>query len=799
MITGAGLLAIWGIRPDELQQASRGDGVVLEGNGLSERSDGTSIKFDQVTAVYEADQSYYKNLVQDQSITIVESTQGEQNRQIVLSGNLVNYQEVRQRILEKLPQIQARSLGFSFLRSAMGVLFLGTLAFFAITTLLAWFRFSGLTEPLFRYYSIVDLYPWLLMGFYIPIMWWLVIGPTRINLQVDTGRPLKWILLAVGIIFFLLVFLRIDIRVRLYPDLYMPLTALVTFGCGALLVFDGWKKGTAGGKADLISFSMLSAAGLLISALVIAILSIFYFLGETRVYHNQIIGNEYRDRLSAVESESQNSEWIKAADRRYSRAIEIAESSFFISLLRPTTLADIYVSRGMMRLGLESSMLEISEVIEPVQVEQSRGSVPAEETPEYSPVINDLNRAVELVPGEAKYKLWRGYIYQSQGDLDRAKADYLAALEISGSGELDVEQQMRTETGLGWIAFRKREFTVSEEHFQTAVDIFELNFQRQLEYRGSRKAAEWAADAYLGLGYALYVGNESEGREGYAAAQSAWERAVELDPTDALALINLGTSHWRQGTLGNEFDQSGRRLRNECLEIYPIGQREQAEANLLQAAEYLRQSTQLGGQTDEAIAFTWRTLGQFAFLLGQCPGQSTEDQFLQGVDNYSEAVRYDPNNAQYWNMRGRLAYVAWQASTASGPDARLILMDGLDYAAQSLELAPDVETYQVWYRTIRREAEDGSIGRGNWARDNRDFETAFGYYQLVAERIEDNTEAPFLAAEMQLVLNDLPQAIEWYSLAIDRAKTQNDEDMIRWAFRRLPENAPRSIFQLFEN
>lgn len=795
LITGVGLLAIWMIRPEELQQASRGDAIILEKDGLRERG-GELLRFDDVTAVYKADQAYYNTFVQDQSMTVVECQQAGARRQVLLPGNLINYEDVRGRVLDKLPHIKPRSLSFSFLRSPMGALFLGTLVFFVLTTILAWFRFTGLSQPLVGLYSVVDLYPWLLMGLYIPMIWWLVVAPTRIYLRVDSDRPFKWVLLAVGSLLFLLMFVRIDIAMRLYPDIYMPLTAIVTFCCGTLLVFDGWRKGHTLQKAGLIAFGPL-----LIGVVLIAFVSVTYLLSETRVYHYQTVGNEYRDRLSNIEPELQNEEWIRLADQHYSHAIEIAENSFFVPRLRPTVLADIYVSRGMMRLGRGASTFEVSEMIEPIEVERSRDDrqSQAADEPEYSPVISDLNHAVRLVPQEAKYWMWRGYIYQSQGNLDNAKDDYEAALAIDGSGALTVYQRMRVETGLGWIAFRKGEFEPASDHFETAATLFESNNKAGSTYASPSKITAWASDAYLGWGYALYVGNESNDRAQYEAAQKAWERAVELDPTDALALINLGTTHWRQGTLGERVDQRGRTLRNECLDVYPAAQREQAEENLLLAADYLRESTQMGGQTDDAVAFTWRTLGQFSFLLAQCPNQSFEDQLLKGVDSYAEAVQLSPNNAQYWSMRGRLAYAAWQVSKATGPSARFILMDGLDYAQQSVELQPNVEEYQVWYREIRREAETGSLGRGDVLRGRGDYETAFGYYKLVAERIVDNTASPFSAAEMRLVLNDVAGATEWYSTGIDRAKALNDTAAIDHAYRRLPQNAPRSIRRLFEN
>ena len=803
-MTSLGVWVIRRIRPRDIESDSLGRSMIVTQTGLQQGEDGTPMRFEEIQRVIRADQSILLDTLQDESLTIL--TDGKQ--QINIPGSIIGYSDLVDRIKRNAPKAKRRNLSYSYLMSWMGALYYLTLTFFVITTLLAALGNTDiLATPFFRRYSIINLYPWTFMGLYIPTIWWFVIAPTRIYHHLDREIWFPRYLLGTALFFFLLLFWRANLQLRTYPDIYVPLTALICALCGTYLFIRLWSPKPGNRRRFLFPL-------VIIGAILITLGSSLYLIRETRIYHNQILGNSYRDDIL---ENGENSASLERANFYYTQAIEQAESNFLIPTISDSILADIYGSRGLILLGSQTQVGSVSEVLSPIErsaVESSGdeiddvtiiGSDGSEETnPEdqfdYEPAIADFTMAHELVPNQAKYLLWRAYLHHSEEEFGAASRDYQAALDIRGEGRLDRLQATKALTGMGWIAYHESLFVESDELLRTAISLYEPPASRAPDPSNPLPAAEFAADAWLGLGYTLYF--EDEGLnpvpDKYEMARDAWQRSVELDATDPLPFINLGASYWRLATLGTETNDIGRVIKNQCSSIYPDEVRAQAETNLIASEESFLRSLTLDGQTEREKGFTYRTLGQIAFLQGTCPTTEESAAYQKGVDFYGEAIGLDPENAHYHHMQGRLAYVAWGASTVIGAQSRVVLMDGLDAANRSIALNPNGPDYQRWRDIIFEQAESGSLRRGNDARESGNLELAVGYYELVADRIPSNIEAPFLAAEVRIALDDEEAALAWVDLAIERARELGEEAAIIEAYKRLPANTPAAILDRFE-
>jgi tetratricopeptide (TPR) repeat protein len=62
---------------------------------------------------------------------------------------------------------------------------------------------------------------------------------------------------------------------------------------------------------------------------------------------------------------------------------------------------------------------------------------------DYEKALADYGEAVKINPGEIKYHLYRGYIYELRGDLPNAMAENDAALKINSKNKEALERKQR--------------------------------------------------------------------------------------------------------------------------------------------------------------------------------------------------------------------------------------------------------------------------------------------------------------------------------------------------------------------
>lgn len=80
---------------------------------------------------------------------------------------------------------------------------------------------------------------------------------------------------------------------------------------------------------------------------------------------------------------------------------------------------------------------------------------------DYDGAVEVLNKALDLLPNKSEYLVARGMIYLDDQDLEKAEADFTAALKA-------FQYEMGAHYGLGLIAFRRRKFADAVEHLKKA-------------------------------------------------------------------------------------------------------------------------------------------------------------------------------------------------------------------------------------------------------------------------------------------------------------------------------------------
>ncbi|MCB0030199.1 MAG: hypothetical protein KDE28_19945, partial [Anaerolineales bacterium] len=203
-----------------------------------------------------------------------------------------------------------------------------------------------------------------------------------------------------------------------------------------------------------------------------------------------------------------------------------------------------------------------------------------------------------------------------------------------------------------------------------------------------------------------------------------------------------------------------------------------AALELWQAIDYLNRAVAIPGQDPASLAFTYRTRAQVEYLLSPCPGEDELDLIEASIASYGAALEFDPENATYWQMRGRIRYAAWSASpVGTGASARVFLFDGIEDLVRAIAIRPDdANGYQPnrWLTILSAEAIDGSIRQGEARLRDAAYAEALAYFELVAGRAPDNSQAAFLAGLTSLYLEEETAARDWYAVGLERASAAPD-------------------------
>ncbi len=80
---------------------------------------------------------------------------------------------------------------------------------------------------------------------------------------------------------------------------------------------------------------------------------------------------------------------------------------------------------------------------------------------DYDLAVDGMNKAIALLPTEPEYLAARGFVYLQDGIIEKAEADFKAALQ-------KFSFEMLAHYGLGMIAYKAKQWPEALNHFNTA-------------------------------------------------------------------------------------------------------------------------------------------------------------------------------------------------------------------------------------------------------------------------------------------------------------------------------------------
>ena len=155
---------------------------------------------------------------------------------------------------------------------------------------------------------------------------------------------------------------------------------------------------------------------------------------------------------------------------------------------------------------------------------------------DYDRAILDYNKAIELYPKFALAYNNRGYAHEQKGDKDKAIADYRKVLDLDPSDQYAKDALAL----LGVTATGEQEDSYSDCAQREDFDRT-LRGCTQIIGRGEQETREWRATAYVYRGNAYFKNSE------FDRAIADYNKAIELDPRDAITFNNRGLSYFEKG------------------------------------------------------------------------------------------------------------------------------------------------------------------------------------------------------------------------------------------------------------
>ena len=793
-LIGSTSFGVWTMRrlTPTLLDTRRGQKTIrLHGTQLTQGdpANGLTIDLKDVTKVVATHTYFFGELMRDNTNTTLITP----DQQLTINGNTAHYAMLQQRIEQVVPEDNHVRQSYTILPSKMGWVFLATILFFSVLTLvltsLSSEQFSDiLTTSFLLNYSLADIHTYFFLGLFVPPIWWFLIQPIRPRQYTKHQDKLPLFLGNLGFFLAIITFNLIPNRIFLtQPDIFLPLTAVVFLGSAVWLHWRATPKTLYRSLANIV-------------AIIVSGFLIIYMLQELVIYHYMVQGGAYvqdvarstEDTNSVINTGSDQERFVvltmcdepvkiynpnlntiaklRTAERYYIHAVELNKNTQFLGGIRPTTLARLYANLGAVRLQMGTIYVKSDDEAQTLTIKT---------IPEiYECAVNDYEQATDLEPSRADYFVWLAFTQNSLGFNERAFRTYDRALAISGDNELDPDKQAKALIGQGWIYLEADQPVKAEAKFRDAVDVKE---------EPTPIAESTKADAYLGLGYTQFKQEQTQ------SAIDTWHKAAQLNVDNPLIFISLGTGYWDLGK-----DENGCTYYQESINQFSLSLNDELP------------------QSKEAKAYTYRTMGQIYWLLGQksCyPEGVTSENVLrrtafreEGGNSYLEAVKLDPETAYYHNGVGRLLYSAWFAYQADpafqvARDLALrkrLLEEGLPATELALQSDPDNKSYQDWFNLVSSEAVVGTIEAGDKLAGEENWEDARGYYQLVADSVPTHGESAFDVGLMAFQLADYENSLTWYAKGIERAN--NNVAILCNAWNQIPFDMEEShdILPLFE-
>ena len=299
-----------------------------------------------------------------------------------------------------------------------------------------------------------------------------------------------------------------------------------------------------------------------------------------------------------------------------------------------------------------------------------------------------------------------------------------------------------------------------------------LTSQQQAELAQPRPANPEAFDAYL-QGYYFFQRNTDNDTE---MAARYYERAVQLDPSYALAWVGLSrVRNWQVNT-GLIPGEEGRRLAREAVERALA-----LNPNLAEAHSQMGRIKQQGD-------FDWAGAdASFQRAIALEPGNSDivrsasfSAAMLGRVDEAlrlsHRAVELDPLNASSWESLAEIEFCVGRLGEAAADSKK------------ALGLSPDVSNAHSLLSQIYILEGRTQDALPEIERDRSDYDRAFlysiGYYALSREKESDaalselvakyHADAAYQIAEIYAFRNQPDKSFEW----LDRASAQRDSGLL---------------------
>lgn len=747
---GLGLLLIALTPLRTVQERGQSAAVRLDNAGISVGTD-TSVAWNEVTEVVTGDvRLWQRPLPHESAFALVTPTE-----RLIVRGSTNWYTALCRRVTQNLPAAAVKTdFDNTILNSKAGRFYIVNVIVIMSLALLAWIA----PQPLWwdipgLPYSLADLYPYFYLGLVVLPAWWLVIRPLQTQMKLEPDSRLPWVLLGVGLLLSLFQAITLFRPLLTSANLYPPLVALI------LLASSSWTIGRVREKGQLV-YDVKVRAGTAVVATFIGLLMALLFVRETAAYHYLILGNARRDRAQLSEDAASKEALLNGAVNAYRQAIKIGATRIlgidvraaanipvgipdpqsFTWLAALNNRASLQVQLGHYAAAIGSYNVILDYTDRPADVyawraiaRQSWSTIDIGEGElamvenQYELALADFEQAITLNPRRADYHLWRAVAYQALDDFTLAESDYRWALAQTEPPVIPLTpaQRERALSGLGWIRYKQEDFAVAKIFFEQAV-----------------QANPEQAEAWIGLGYANY----SLGL--YADTAVAWERAFELAPDDPTVLISLGTLHWKLG--GRTNDPAAK-----CVEYST-------------SADYFAQSAAQPGQDAKSVAFTFRTLGQVQSLLTNCPEFNDPHPYQLTIDSYTEAIRLDPENIDYYQKRGRFEYALW-LQLPDTPANEHLLYEALADLTVAFNGGYTDSTTLNFLRSVLSQLEPRALARAAAMMANGDFTAALAEYSVLAAAQPEKASIQFQAGLAALGAGDAAAVEFWFDGGIETA------------------------------
>ena len=732
------------------------EGVRVGEKGDAPGVDAQTISWEEVARFVKADARLVDEYMFDGSSFALESPQ----ERLVIGSDASWYRSLRRRIGQRLPaSARVLNLDYRMWPSWPGILYLLNLLLIGLVFLLAALAPDSLWVDLAATpYSLGELYPYLYLGLVLIPLWWAVIRPLQIRLNLKPDTSLPWWVLGAGLLLAVLQAATFFRPLLTGVNLYPPLITVILLAAGGWAI---WRSGGAAGNV----YSVWTRGLVAIAVVAVSLLMLSLLWRDVRAYHYLVVGNHWRDRALESADPEQTDDWLTRAVAAYDRAARIGIAEVLgvdgrragpVPLGIPEPESFSWVSALLSKAALQAELGRYDEAISTYNdafpytnqqdqvyawralIRQSWGTEPTAEgavdaeAGQYALALRDLDQAIELNPDQAAYYLWRGVALQALDRTTAAYDDYERALAVTaadGGQPLAASGRAEAFTGQGWIRY-------ANEAYDDAQPLFEK----------ATEANPRSAEAHLGLGYAHYTLGQ------YDAALSAWEEAAELAPQDPIIWISLATLHWKLGGLAEAETAS-------C-------------AQYRQSVDLLTQSLDMPGQEQEEIAFTYRTRGQVQYLLRNCPADDALAQYEaaleSAIDSYTKALALDAENAGYYQMRGRLAYALW-FRLPDTPARDRLLYEALPDLNEADEREPDNSVTDQFRGAVLNALAPRAMERGETDLAAGRYEEALSEFTLVAENQPENVRAAFQAGLAALASGERELAERWYRSALEAA------------------------------